>query len=625
MLTRLLPIPGFESDDSPEYQAIHTVINAEPTRTRTSRPVDMEQLTNFLSNPEEFMHNVDGIHPDRKRDLDTLIATAGNGVGNYKEAELHYEQRKIDLEDEEKAIDENRHPDFKDAAGKDRFTLLEDRENAIKEGRHDLPQRRAFRALEAEERALTGESARITNEIADLNTAIERLQTRMVGLRGEERSEAATIQAQIEAKEDAIKGPSDESSGRRRENAIIRRQEQIEKDKLVIQDERDNASRQVTLDRRQLEAEMAEKKRAIAAEKRLLPDLIEAAKTLSKTQGKPKTYDSPRGVLELTIYYLHKFHNKEGDTTMISIQDEVVTAIENERGNIEDEQWEELGLWERMFTVARPTLGQTLKALAHQDKVFAKIGENPSEKLAELAPLIRDASVGHVEKWVNSLPEGVDGKAKKAIVSKLLAYLEFAVREGKINTQFRPERTRDLIRSLRTMQSTIIRDEVAEEAADKNSEEKMILYMNKLNEAARQANKIQEDIITNNATWATGKAGAALGVGGLTAAGIGLTVSAPLLPAIAGGFAAANAARWIAGKFDETMPKEDSEKTNKRTKRYAVYGAIAAGGAALLGPFGLLVPLLRFLPDVYRGYEWMQNERKGITSGKKGKRKLLTK
>jgi len=606
MLNGLLRIDGFNAEDSPEYQAVIERIQAQ------TNDVNITDLTRFLNNPTAYMAEDLGIKQDHLDRIHTLMADSSSGVdrGNYSQAKEYYENRDQKIEDDKREIDDDRHYICLDNDDNSRQEELDKMERNLKRGIDDNQD--TYTLLENEERELNTANKLIQKEIDKRDRQIKRLDDTL------NRDDPPHNEDDLRQQRDAL--VEQRNVYDKQQTEIIKREEQIKLAKEAIDEARESGKILIEDAKKQLEKDKKTVKRYLNNEKRELPALIKAADQLAKASDKPSEYDSPRAILEATVYYLHRYHpppdKKANNLKDPAIQREVDIAINRQRGPIETRQRGRIRGLEWLLTTTRPTLKQTLRSLSHQDDTFANIGEDPEKELTKLVPFFGNPSESSVREWVRHLPKSAD---KKAVVSKLLAYLEYAVRVGRVNSVIDFGATNALIEGLRVSQREMIRKEVVDEGLN-TPQEQMLSYIKKLNEAARAGNDIDEEIITNNATWATGKTLGVAGVGAASAATMALS-SAVALP-LAGAVTAMGVVQGISYYLNNNLPDSERTKVAQKTKRYLLYGGLATTGALLWAPLAVALPLIPFVPRAIRALKEAKLDSDRLLSGK-GSRKQL--
>ena len=130
----------------------------------------------------------------------------------------------------------------------------------------------------------------------------------------------------------------------------------------------------------------------------------------------------------------------------------------------------------------RPTMSSTLRAIA-KDREFKQLGENPAAELEKLIKIRKDHK--KLKEWVDQLPGGIKDNIHTT-VPRVIAYMESAIREGKVSSMMLTGDARELVGNLRKVQHENARKEVeAEFLKDKSisTKDKMLLYVTKLNQA----------------------------------------------------------------------------------------------------------------------------------------------
>lgn len=301
-------------------------------------------------------------------------------------------------------------------------------------------------------------------------------------------------------------------------------------------------------------------------------------------------YDSPREVLGLINLYLHQ----DQAITIDQLAGAIDTQISEHKESLNKGT---RAAWNKAFFFLRPGLKSTLKALA-KDKEFAKLGDDPREELLKLAKIF-GGDYANVKQWAENLPGGIENHANTTI-PRLTAYLEFAIREGKVSSLFRTGRAKTLVEHLKRIQRDHIRTEVENEFRSNPSmtnQQKMLLYLQKINKSEQKIGDINTKIIRSNVL--KHYAGKLTGVGALGAAAV-------MMPAI---LPAAIAAPYLWIKSYSAKSKTKTELMRKGALSVALANALYLGASAISLPFAIggalvgagLVPAIKYRKQLKTG------------------------
>ncbi len=311
-----------------------------------------------------------------------------------------------------------------------------------------------------------------------------------------------------------------------------------------------------------------------------IKQLMRETNSLIKLKGRTMTYDSPRHVLALVNFYLHK---NDTDMPIETFGAEIERQVNEQKEALYSGKRATIN---RFGFFLRPTLKATLKTLA-KDREFARLGEKPEDELAKLAGVFGN-SPDKVRQWIEDLPGGFE-KHIKTTVPRLIAYLELAIRDGNVSRLFKTSRARDLVRHLKNIQQDYIKEEVEEEFRKNPSmtnQGKMLLYLQKLNQSTRHTLDINKKILSRNVLKS-------VSVKGLTGAGLGAAAVLSPLPFLAT-LPAFLAAPTFVASYTHRVPEKHRGTVKKATLRAAVANGLAIGGAALGTLFtgGMALPLV---------------------------------
>lgn len=336
------------------------------------------------------------------------------------------------------------------------------------------------------------------------------------------------------------------------------------------------------LNNRSLPAE--EKNKASEKTKRKLEieALLESTALLRRLEKGTLDYESPREVLTLVMLYLSQ---SDKNASMKGLTLEIEQLIDKQKDKLHKGFWSKL---QAFGFFLKPTLKSTLKAIA-KDAEFKKLGDNPEEKLVELNRLFGTDQT-KVKEWIDSLPGGIEKNAHTTI-PRLIAYLEMAVRDGKASYLFKTKDALELIKHLKEVQHKQIRTEVEKEFQEytkKNPNEeppnKMLMYINRLNESNRYIQDVNKRILQKN--LAKTAAIRTLGTGAVIAG----TVFNPFawytaIPGMA-------AIPTFIASFTKKVPKDKKALVQRSAIRAFMGNALVLGGIASTATIGALaIPL----------------------------------
>lgn len=297
----------------------------------------------------------------------------------------------------------------------------------------------------------------------------------------------------------------------------------------------------------------------------VLENLIDHIQLLIERESGSMRYNSPRQLLTLTYYFIHR--GKE-ECDPILVDQELDERVKKNRDKLYS------GVSAVINTIGsvlflKPTLASTLRALA-ADPELAKIGE---DKLAELAKWFK-GDFTEVEEWIKSLDGGLE-KHIKTTVPRLIAYLEMGIRNGKSGILTRTARAEKLVGHLKMVQREYAMNQIEAKGI---SDEKiaMMEYVRMMNEMHREGGKISEKIL---------KYHAAKSIAGTAALYAGIAL-APFT--FFGTIPAAAAVAAMLGK--KKFPKEWQPQVEKIAHRTAVASGIYIAGA-MSGALWLGLPL----------------------------------
>ncbi|MFH1012208.1 MAG: hypothetical protein V1760_00460 [Candidatus Peregrinibacteria bacterium] len=320
-----------------------------------------------------------------------------------------------------------------------------------------------------------------------------------------------------------------------------------------------------------------------------------------------RTYSSSRAVLTMINIYLRR--EKLDETTYARVFQETDKQIQKQR--------EEAGIgYVRKYTVGwlKPSLPNTLQNLAQKDDFFKAIG---ADKMKELAKAHNDHA--RVEAWIGSL-EGDEAYKQEKVVPRLIAYLEFAIRDGKkshLNTASinRAIRLTDHLKRARHEHIKKKVDahfqQLQEQGHPSEPIDRMTMYFNELEKMTAEQTDITQKFVSTHALQraifrGTVAAGATTGVGylayGLSLLGTVGAITAGSTLATGGGIAGLTAGLKHKGEISE----ETAKSLYKGAARGAATVGVGLGTAAVglsLWPAAILAGVAGFSPELVRGYK----------------------
>ncbi|MBU1017723.1 hypothetical protein KKA33_01705 [Patescibacteria group bacterium] len=298
-----------------------------------------------------------------------------------------------------------------------------------------------------------------------------------------------------------------------------------------------------------------------------IKQLIRETGNIIKLKGRTMVYDSPRHVLALVNFYLHR---NDADMPIEALGSEIERQVNEQKEALYSGTRATIN---RFGFFLRPTLKTTLKALA-KDREFARLGEKPADELAKLTGIFEN-SPDKVKQWIENLPGGFE-KHIKTTIPRLIAYLELAIRDGNVSRLFKTGRARDLVRHLKNIQQEHIRAGVEEEFKrnpNMNNQGKMLLYLQKLNQSTRHTVDINKKILSRNVFKS-------VSLKGVAGAGLGAAAIFSPLPFLAT-LPAFLAAPTFAASYTHRIPKKHRPAVQKAALRAVVANGLAIGGVAL--------------------------------------------
>ena len=282
------------------------------------------------------------------------------------------------------------------------------------------------------------------------------------------------------------------------------------------------------------------------------------------------TYESPREILALINFFI----NKDKQISMEALSEQMDNQIGEQKEGLYKG-------WRARINQAcfflRPTMSSTLRAIA-KDREFKQLGENPAaelEKLAKIAgsgPKLRD--------WADKLPGGLE-KNIHTTIPRVIAYMESAIREGKVSSMMATGGARKLVENLRSLQRANVRKEVEDEFRKDRSmtnEQKMLLYVTKLNQADQSVADINLKLIKSNSRNTKLIRGSAL-AGGLIAPYIAPLAAFSTLTV-----------PYFAERIYKGISTKDTPMAVKAGARVTAANALGIGGTLVGGPY-LGIPL----------------------------------
>ena len=341
--------------------------------------------------------------------------------------------------------------------------------------------------------------------------------------------------------------------------------------KIALTEERESIDEFLQLVRGRRPTVEEEKKTTTILERKIeINRLLKVVDVLNGLEKRTMTYESPREILNLINFYTRK---DEPKLKMEDLASEIENQIDEQRKNLYKGS---RALLNRICCFLRPSLKSTLKALA-KDSEFSKLGENPEEVLAKLSQIGTYDNENNIKDWINKLP-GDKSAHMETTVPRLIAYLELAIRDGKVSLLMDTRSARKLVGHLRKLQRDYIRKEVKD--SDIDNQQKMLLYIQKLNEASRNTADISGKLLRKHLHVGRSEVKKLLGGAGIAAAGL----MSPF--ALIGLLSTA----LFAASYTKRIPEKNKPMVRKVGTRIFAANALAFGGT-LAGLTSLWVPV----------------------------------
>lgn len=234
------------------------------------------------------------------------------------------------------------------------------------------------------------------------------------------------------------------------------------------------------------------------SERRLIiKKLINGIALMNQLEAGGTGSNSPRDVLARIVFYLHQ---NENGMTIDGLLSRVDQTIHEQKEKLHKGFWSKINAFGFFL---KPTLKSTLRAIAQDDEFISTLGEGREEKIMELNQLF-GSNYTHVKKWAKSLEGGIEKHAHTTI-PRLIAYLETAIRDGKASHLFKVNDAMSLANNLKEVQREQIKKEVEKEFKEylkehpgENPPNKMLMYINKLNESNESMMDINKKLIERN-------------------------------------------------------------------------------------------------------------------------------
>jgi len=327
--------------------------------------------------------------------------------------------------------------------------------------------------------------------------------------------------------------------------------------------------------------------------------LLEHADNLNKLEKRTMTYESPREILNLINFYLHK---DEPELKMEDLMSQTEELVEEQKENLYKGPRAVLN---KFCSFLRPTLKSTLKALA-EDKKFSKLGENAGEELAKLSQLKVVNDQFKVKEWIEGLP-GDYKEHMETTVPRLIAYLELAIRDGKVSSLLQTGPARKLVENLRKLQREHIRLSIKDQPID--NQQKMLLYVSEINKASRKNTDITGEVLRKRLHLGRNEALKILGGTGALAGALTMAAISPF--ALFGGL---STALYATVRRSKKIPEKWKPLARAATGRLAVANGLVVGGS-LIGITSLYLPLAAAIGVV--AVPWLWKRRKAKKGAKK--------
>jgi len=325
--------------------------------------------------------------------------------------------------------------------------------------------------------------------------------------------------------------------------------------------------------------------------------LLEHADNLNKLEKRTMTYESPREILNLINFYLHK---DEPELKMEDLMSQTEELVEKQKENLYKGPRAVLN---KFCCFLRPTLKSTLKALA-EDKKLSKLGENAGEELAKLSQLKVVNDKFKVKEWIEGLP-GDYKEHMETTVPRLIAYLELAIRDGKVSSLLQTGPARKLVENLRKLQREHIRLSIKDQPID--NQQKMLLYVSEINKASRKNTDITGEVLRKRLHLGRNEALKVLGGTGALTGAITMAAISPF--ALFGGL---SIALYTAVRRSKKIPEKWKPLARAATGRLAVANGLVVGGS-LIGITSLYLPLAAAIGVVAVPWLWKRRKaKKGV-------------
>ena len=302
---------------------------------------------------------------------------------------------------------------------------------------------------------------------------------------------------------------------------------------------------------------------------------------------------SPRQLLLRIIEFKNPGQNK--NLQALGEKADVLIAVEEKKMGPNRKWYKGWGQLDKYTQVIKPSLKATLAEFA---KIEQLEGMKP-EELEELEKL-RKKPDGLTE-WVEKLKE----KSKK-VIPVLMAYLQMAIIDGKLNGSSRGA-ARELLNGLRTIRNKIVLKSVNgnPELANAKTEIRMQAYLTEMNQWDEKSVQVNREIVNQlirksylkKFSWGVG-----LGVAGYTVVPL---IGFPAL-ASAASYVGWSAGAKIAGVGGYLMGKKLIKEYKPEHETLWKQAGGRALGFALLGVVGLAAP------ELISGTKFLFNKRKDI-------------